>query len=92
MTHVPHELHEEFPEHSDRLHQLKTGSAHFATLASRIKVMASIDISEKRRHQDGRSALAMPSSGSNVMAHLNTPLSLFETQAVAPFSQRNDLH
>ena len=62
------------------------------TLLSRIKIMAGASISEKRRHQDGRSALAMPSSGSNVMAHLNTPLSLFETQAVAPFSQRNDLH
>lgn len=32
MTHTPHELHEEFPEHADRIHQLKTDDAHFAKL------------------------------------------------------------
>ena len=35
MSHVPHELHEEFPEHAARLHDLKTGNTHFATLADR---------------------------------------------------------
>jgi uncharacterized protein YdcH (DUF465 family) len=33
MTHVPHELHEEFPESADVLHLLKTENAHFAKLA-----------------------------------------------------------
>ncbi|MCX2723451.1 YdcH family protein [Roseibium salinum] len=33
MSHVPHELHEEFPGSADALHALKTGDAHFARLA-----------------------------------------------------------
>ncbi len=33
MSHVPHELHEEFPEHADALHALKTSNAHFAKLS-----------------------------------------------------------
>ena len=33
MTHTPHELAEEFPEHADKLHELKTGNAHFNRLA-----------------------------------------------------------
>jgi len=33
MTHVPHELHEEFPEAGDALHRLKMENAHFARLA-----------------------------------------------------------
>ncbi|GAB4516582.1 MAG: DUF465 domain-containing protein [Roseibium sp.] len=33
MSHVPHELHEEFPEAADALHNLKTSDAHFARLA-----------------------------------------------------------
>lgn len=32
MTHVPHELHEEFPEKADRIHQLKVENAHFQKL------------------------------------------------------------
>lgn len=32
MSHVPHELHEEFPEYNDKIHELKTGNAHFARL------------------------------------------------------------
>ncbi len=32
MSHTPHELHEEFPEHADRIHALKTGDAHFGKL------------------------------------------------------------
>ena len=33
MTHVPHELHEEFPESAEALHRLKMDNAHFAKLA-----------------------------------------------------------
>ncbi len=33
MTHTPHELAEEFPEHRERLHALKMESAHFRHLA-----------------------------------------------------------
>ncbi len=33
MTHVPHELHEEFPESAEALHRLKMENAHFAKLA-----------------------------------------------------------
>jgi uncharacterized protein YdcH (DUF465 family) len=33
MSHVPHELHEEFPEAADALHNLKTSDAHFARLS-----------------------------------------------------------
>lgn len=32
MTHTPHELHEEFPEHADRITELKSNDAHFAKL------------------------------------------------------------
>lgn len=32
MSHVPHELAEEFPEHVDVIHELKAGNAHFAKL------------------------------------------------------------
>ncbi len=35
MSHVPHELHEEFPQDVDRLHQLKISNAHFVRLADR---------------------------------------------------------
>lgn len=33
MSHVPHELHEEFPDAAEALHHLKTSDAHFARLA-----------------------------------------------------------
>jgi uncharacterized protein YdcH (DUF465 family) len=33
MAHTPHELAEEFPEHVDLMHRLKTENAHFAKLA-----------------------------------------------------------
>lgn len=33
MSHVPHELAEEFPDQTDRLHELKMNNAHFAKLA-----------------------------------------------------------
>ena len=33
MSHVPHELHEEFPALAERIHALKLSDAHFARLA-----------------------------------------------------------
>ena len=33
MSHTPHELHEEFPDQIEVLHQLKLNDAHFARLA-----------------------------------------------------------
>lgn len=33
MTHTPHELAEEFPEHAAKIHELKTADPHFARLA-----------------------------------------------------------
>ncbi len=33
MSHTPHELHEEFPEHADRIHALKIADPLFAKLA-----------------------------------------------------------
>ena len=35
MSHVPHELHEEFPQARERLHALKLSDAHFARVAER---------------------------------------------------------
>mgnify|MGYP001557229290 CR=1 FL=1 len=32
MSHVPHELAEEFPDHIERMHDLKQSNAHFARL------------------------------------------------------------
>ena len=32
MSNVPHELAEEFPEHAEKIHEMKTGNAHFAKL------------------------------------------------------------
>ncbi|MEM9676776.1 MAG: YdcH family protein [Pseudomonadota bacterium] len=33
MSHVPHELAEEFPDQLDAIHTMKTSNAHFAKLA-----------------------------------------------------------
>lgn len=33
MSHVPHELAEEFPDAADKIHDLKMNNAHFAKLA-----------------------------------------------------------
>ncbi|WP_371226499.1 YdcH family protein [Roseovarius sp. 2305UL8-3] len=33
MSHTPHELHEEFPEHAGKITELKSSDAHFARLA-----------------------------------------------------------
>jgi uncharacterized protein YdcH (DUF465 family) len=35
MSHVPHELAEEFPDAVEQIHKLKAGSPHFARLADR---------------------------------------------------------
>lgn len=35
MSHTPHELAEEFPDHADAIHTLKTADAHFAALADK---------------------------------------------------------
>ena len=35
MSHVPHELHEEFPQHVDVIHKLKQSNGHFTRLADR---------------------------------------------------------
>lgn len=32
MSHTPHELADEFPQHADRIHGLKQSNAHFARL------------------------------------------------------------
>lgn len=32
MSHTPHELHEEFPEHAEKISKLKVEDAHFARL------------------------------------------------------------
>lgn len=32
MSHTPHQLAEEFPEHAERIHDLKQSDAHFAKL------------------------------------------------------------
>lgn len=34
MAHTPHELHEEFPDHADKMHELKLSDAHFQKLAA----------------------------------------------------------
>jgi uncharacterized protein YdcH (DUF465 family) len=33
VSHVPHELADDFPEHAERIHALKLSDAHFAKLA-----------------------------------------------------------
>lgn len=32
MSNTPHELHDEFPEKADKIHELKVGNPHFAKL------------------------------------------------------------
>ena len=39
MSHTPHELHEEFPEAAQKIHDLKQNDSHFATLADRYHVL-----------------------------------------------------
>ena len=33
MTHTPHELADEFPDHAEKLHEMKLANGHFARLA-----------------------------------------------------------
>jgi len=35
MSHVPHELHDEFPQDHDVLHQLKLSNTHFQALSEK---------------------------------------------------------
>lgn len=35
MTHTPHELADDFPEHVEQLHKLRAENAHFAKLCDR---------------------------------------------------------
>jgi len=39
MSHTPHELADEFPDHVDAIHKLKTSDQHFAKLADRYHVL-----------------------------------------------------
>ncbi|MEQ8700368.1 MAG: DUF465 domain-containing protein [Bauldia litoralis] len=39
MTHTPHELAADFPEHAQKIHDLKTTDAHFAKLAEEYHVI-----------------------------------------------------
>ena len=39
MSHVPHELHDEFPEAAAELHALKIGNPQFNTLADRYHLL-----------------------------------------------------
>ena len=39
MSHVPHELAEEFPDQIDKMHDLKMGNAHFAKLSEQYHVL-----------------------------------------------------
>ena len=32
MAHTPHEIAEEFPDHQEAIHQLKTSNAHFSNI------------------------------------------------------------
>ena len=39
MSHTPHELSEEFPDHVERIHELKQTNAHFMKLAEEYHVI-----------------------------------------------------
>lgn len=39
MSHVRHELAEDFPDQVEQIHELKTGNAHFARLADEYHVL-----------------------------------------------------
>ena len=39
MSHVPHELAEEFPEHTERMHELKMNNAHFLKLSDEYHII-----------------------------------------------------
>jgi len=39
MSHVPHDLHAEFPDQTETLHRLKLEDGHFQTLADRYQAV-----------------------------------------------------
>lgn len=39
MSHTPHELSDEFPDHGDRIHELRLSDAHFAKLSDEYHVI-----------------------------------------------------
>lgn len=39
MSHTPHELIDEFPNHGDRIHELRLSDAHFAKLSEEYHVI-----------------------------------------------------
>lgn len=39
MAHTPHELAEDFPEHAQKIHDLKLSNAHFARVADEYHVL-----------------------------------------------------
>lgn len=62
MTHVPHELHEEFPQDHEVLHRLKVEDSHFARLADEYhqinreihRIEAGVEPSSDKRSEDLR--------------------------------------
>jgi len=39
MSHTPHELHEEFPEYADKIHDLKMSDNHFVKISEEYHVV-----------------------------------------------------
>lgn len=79
MSHVPHELHEEFPEAADKIHHLKMSDAHFARLADEYhsvnreihRMETGIEpVSEDVEHQKRRQRLALKDQ---IALYLNKP-------------------
>lgn len=77
MSHVPHDLHAEFPEDAEVLHQLKTGNSHFAGLADRYhdinreihRIDSGVEAaSDERAEQLKRQRLAMLDEVSGMIA------------------------
>ena len=66
MSHVPHELHEEFPDKADALHSLKLSNAHFAKLADEYHAVnreihrVETDVERAREEARGESRLPPP--------------------------------
>ncbi|MBK8373561.1 YdcH family protein [Sphingorhabdus sp.] len=60
MSHTPHELHDEFPDDAETLHELKTGSAHFTKLSDKYhelnreihRIEAGVEASSDARAED----------------------------------------
>jgi len=62
MSHVPHELAEEFPDHVEALHELKMSNAHFTKLSDEYhevnreihRIEAGVDAASDFRTEDLR--------------------------------------